>query len=257
MLTVDDVSKTYLPPPGLLRPLIRTATNQPVEALRAVSFDVEPGQIVGLVGPNGAGKTTLMKVIGTILEPNGGAVTVDGHDVVRDPRAAKRRLGLVLAEDRASYWRLTGRANLEFFGRISGLSPATARERAGELLERVGLVESDKRVFGYSAGMRNRLNLARALLCRPSVLVLDEPTRSLDPIASAETATLLREVAADGCAVLLSSHRLDEVESVCDRMVVLVAGQVRFNGAPVDFDADRTGIASRLVELLREDAPAP
>jgi ABC-2 type transport system ATP-binding protein len=257
MLSIEGVSKTYLPPSRLLRPLIRAATNQPVEALHDVSTTVPPGRIVGLVGPNGAGKTTLMKIIGTILQPDAGRVTVDGHDVVRAPREAKRRLGLVLADDRAAYWRLTGRANLEFFGQIAGFTPAEARTRAGEVLERVGLAHRDKRVFGYSAGMRSRLNLARALLCRPPVLVLDEPTRSLDPIGSQETAVLLREIAAEGGAILLSSHRLDEVEATCDRMVVLVGGRVRFDGTPAAFDAERTGVAARLIELLREDASAP
>jgi ABC-2 type transport system ATP-binding protein len=257
MLRVDGVSKTYLPPPFLLRPLIRAAVNGPVEALRDVSLDVASGEVVGLVGPNGAGKTTLMKIIGSVLQPSAGTASVDGHDVAAEPRAAKRRLGLVLSEDRSAYWRITGRANLEFFGRLYGMSKHDARARANELLEQVGLAQSDKRVFGYSAGMRSRLNLARAMLSRPSALVLDEPTRSLDPLASVETIGLLRQVADDGCAVLFSSHRLDEVAKVCDRVIVLVSGRVRFHGTPGELDRDSSGVASRLVELLRAEAEAP
>src|SRR5205823_272333 len=133
------VAKRYLPPPRLLRPLVRVAAREPVDALLGVSLGVEPGEVVGLVGPNGAGKTTLIKVVGSLLEPTRGRVRVAGRDVVRERRAAQANVGLVLAEDRGLYWRLTGRANLELFGVLYGLSRARARARAAELLDRLRL----------------------------------------------------------------------------------------------------------------------
>ena len=153
---------------------------------------VGSGAVVGLVGPNGAGKTTLLKIISTLLQPTTGHVLVDGYDPSHDARAVRDRIGLVLADDRALYWRLTGRENLEFFGVMHGLTSRDARARAGVLLDQVGLASRDKLVFGYSSGMRARLSLARALLARPPLLLLDEPTRALDPIASAAVAGMIR-----------------------------------------------------------------
>jgi ABC-2 type transport system ATP-binding protein len=231
MLVVERVDKTFPPSRGLQRLLIRTASTAPVDALRGVDLGVEAGEVVGLVGPNGAGKTTLLRIIATLLEPTAGRVVVAGLDTVRDAARVRERVGLVLADDRALYWRLTGRENLEFFAGMLGFRRAAARCRAGELLERVGLAHRDKMVFGYSSGMRARLSIARALLARPPLLVLDEATRALDPLATAEIGRLVRAAAADdGVAVLLSSHRLDEVESVCDRVAVLLDGTVRFDG---------------------------
>jgi ABC-2 type transport system ATP-binding protein len=250
-LEVVDVGKRYLPPRRLLRLVARVASDEPVDAVRDVSFGVAPGEIVGLVGPNGAGKTTLLKIIATLLEPSTGTVLVNGFDTVRSAHDARSRLGLVLTDDRATYWRLTGRQNLEFFGVLAGLTRSAARQRADELLAHVGLADRDKRVMGYSSGMRSALNLARAVMTEPAVLVLDEPTRSLDPLASAATCDLLREQAKKGSAVLLSSHRIDEVAALCDRVVVLLAGSVRYVGPP---DPDERGDAAvRLFEMLADD----
>jgi ABC-2 type transport system ATP-binding protein len=201
-----------------------------------VSFHVAKGEVVGLVGPNGAGKTTLIRIIATLLEPTWGEVTVDGYSASRHPGEIRKRLGLVLEGDRGLYGRLTGRQNLEFFGVLQGLSPPIARRRAGELLQTFDLVGRDKLVFGYSSGMRARLCLARALIADPPLLVLDEPSRSLDPVASLEMGRLLRQLAGEGRAILFSSHRLDEVSDFCDRVVVLIGGRVRHLGAAVDLE---------------------
>ena len=224
-------------------------------ALRGIDLQVGSGQVVGLVGPNGAGKTTLLKIISTLLQPTAGNVLVDGHDPRHDARAVRDRIGLVLADDRALYWRLNGRENLEFFGVMHGLRHREARARAGVLLEQVGLASRDKLVFGYSSGMRARLSLARALLTRPPLLLLDEPTRALDPIASAAVSEMLRESAGDGVAVLLSSHRLDEIESACDRIVVVTDGAVRFDGAVSELAGDGR-FAGAVRSLLESHAPS-
>ncbi len=253
MLHVDHVTKVYKPPPPLLRPFVRTAVKEPVPALKDVSFQVERGNIVGLVGPNGAGKTTIIRVITTLLTATSGTVTLDDLHVDRDGYEFRRRIGLVLSEDRGLYWRLTGRQNLDFFGVMAGLSRAAAKRRTTELMEEVGLAGRDKLVFGYSAGMRTRLSLARALLIDPPLLVLDEPTRSLDPVATREVGDMLRGLAARGHAVLLSSHRLDEVADVCTKVVALVGGAVRFEGTAAELAADQAGPTEALVRLLTQE----
>lgn len=254
MLDVSAVGKTYEPPPFWLRPLMRTAVRAPVEALRDVSFSVHRGQVVGLVGPNGAGKTTLLKIIATLLEPTTGSVSVEGRAVSEDSLAVRRRLGLVLEGDQGLYGRLTGRQNLELYARLAGLSPRTARDRASELLNLMGLGERDKLVFGYSAGMKMRLSIARALTGDPALIVLDEPTRSLDPIVSRFAMGLFRRLADEGRGVLLSNHRLDEVIAASDRIVAIVDGAVCFSGTPADLGTSRGEAAQALSDLLEREA---
>jgi ABC-2 type transport system ATP-binding protein len=255
VLELDHVTKTYLPPSRWLRPFIRVAANEPVHALREATFSVLPGEVVGLVGPNGAGKTTLIKIIGTLLEPTSGRASVAGFDVVDQAMKVRERIGVVLADERGLYWRLSGRRNLELFGVLNGLTRADARSRAEMLLDLVDLADRDKLVFGYSSGMRTRLNLARALMTNPQVLILDEPTRSLDPLAASWVGELLRRLAGEGHAVLMASHRLDEVETVCDRAVVLLGGEIRHVGSVNELNTDGRGAARRLVEMLAADEP--
>lgn len=244
MLEVDGITKTYLPPTALLRPLVRVASKHAVAALKSVTLDVAPGEVVGLVGPNGAGKTTLIRIVSTLLEPTAGRVRVGGLDVARHPLQVRSQIGLVLEGDRGIYGRLTGRHNLEFFGTLMGMSPADARARAGVLMESYGLEGRDKLTFGYSAGMRSRLSLARAMLMDPPLLLLDEPTRSLDPVAALQVGKLLRGLAESGRAVLFSSHRLDEIGTICDRVVALVDGEVRFTGTAKDLAGDAGAAAT-------------
>ena len=255
MLEVHGVGMTFPRMRGLMRLVVRTATDHEVVALRDVDVNVATGEVVGLVGPNGAGKTTLLKIVSTLLQPTIGHVLVDGRDPRHDARAVRDRIGLVLADDRALYWRLTGRENLEFFGVMHGLTHREARARAGVLLDQVGLASRDKLVFGYSSGMRARLSLARSLLTHPPLLLLDEPTRALDPVASAAVAEMLRQSAADGVAVFLSSHRLDEIEAACDRIVVLTDGAVRFDGAVSELSEG--GRFAGTVRALLETQPVP
>ena len=230
MLRVEGVHKTFPRPGRIQRALVRSASDQPVDVLHDIDLDVQPGEIVGLVGPNGAGKTTLIRIIATVLDASSGSVAVDGYTAADEPQEIRRRIGLVLADDRALYWRLTGSENLEFFGRMNGLRRPDARSRGAELMRDFGLDTRDRMVYAYSSGMRARLSIARALLHKPPLLVLDEPTRSLDPVASKEVGGILRATAETGTAVLLSSHRIDEIESLCDRLVVIVDGRLRYSG---------------------------
>jgi ABC-2 type transport system ATP-binding protein len=256
MLRAEAATKVYEPTPRFLRPLLRTASNVPHRAVDAVDLEVRPGEVVGLVGPNGAGKTTFLKMAATLIEPTTGRVSVDGFDCTRDGLEVRRRIGVVLSEERGLYWRLTPRQNLELFAALAGMSRTDGRRRSGEVLELVGLEDDRTRVFGYSSGMRGRLNLARALLARPQVLLLDEPTRSLDPVAAVEATTLFTTLASEGTAVLLSSHRLDEVVRICDRVAVLIEGQVRFSGPLAELDAVEGGEAGAILALLTGDGPA-
>lgn len=254
MLQAEEVRKVYEPPPGWLRPLIRSAVRSPVEALRGVSMEVAGGEILGLIGPNGAGKTTLIKIISTLLEPTSGRVTIDGFDVTTHAQEVCSRLGLVLEGDQGLYDRLTGLQNLVFYGMLAGLPRAASRARASETLELLELAHRDKLLFGYSAGMRMRLSIGRALMADPPLIVLDEPTRSLDPVASRFTSRLLRGLAAEGRAILLSNHRLDEVVETCDRVVAIVHGQVRFSGRMAEVAESPGSAAMVLSDLLEREA---
>jgi ABC-2 type transport system ATP-binding protein len=255
MLAVDNVGKVYEPPRGLARLLITTASPEPVRALSGVSFSAERGQIVGLVGPNGAGKSTLIRLISGLLSPTEGRVLIDGTEQNEHAHEARHKIGLMMSDDRALYWRLTGRQNLEFFGVMAGLSRVDARRRADELLEAGHLAHRDRMVFGYSSGMRVQLGLARALLADPPLLILDEPSRSLDPLASDELMGRLRHLASSGRTVLLSNHRLDEVEAVCDRILVLVDGRTRFWGEASELADEGASRALALRTMLREGSP--
>jgi ABC-type multidrug transport system ATPase subunit len=252
MLQVESVSKTFPRPPLLHRLLVRGASDAAVEVLRQVDLTVARGEVVGLVGPNGAGKSTLIRIIATVLDLTSGRVTVDGHDVRQQPLEVRRRLGLVLSDERSMYWRLNGRQNLEFFGRMSGLDRRESLRRTDALLERFDLAHRDRMVYAYSSGMRARLAIARAIIHDPPLLVLDEPTRSLDPVATRDVGEIIRDLAARQVAVLLSSHRLDEIEKVCDRIVVLTSGSVRYSGT-IDDVTSAAAFDDALHRLLTDD----
>jgi len=199
-----------------------------VKALDGVDLDVRPGQVVALLGRNGAGKRTLLPVLGTTVLPDEGDAHVAGHHVASAAREVRRHTGLVLGEERSWYWRLSGRANLEFFGVLLGLRRDAARARADELLHLMQLAPvADQRFDGYSSGMRARLSIARALLGRPRVLLLDEPTRTLDSAVSADVRQVVLEVVhTEAPAVLWVTHDLVEARTVAGRVALLDAGRV-------------------------------
>ena len=200
------------------------------QALRGVELSVRTGEVVALLGPNGAGKSTLLRIIASLISPDGGSVRVGGHDVTTEPLQARAALGLMLGEERSLYWRISGRRNLEFFAAMQGIEREPARVRIAELLERFGLTDvAEQRCGEYSTGMRARLGLARALIARPPVLLLDEPARSLDPLAAADLRGLLAQLAAEhNTAVLYATHDLHDAAEVADRIVGLSRGLIAF-----------------------------
>jgi ABC-2 type transport system ATP-binding protein len=198
-----------------------------VLALHDAHFDVRGGEVVALLGPNGAGKSTLLRILATTLLPDEGSASVGGEDVVAAPAAARRQLGFLLTDERSWYWRVSGRANLEFFAALHGMRREAAAHRTAELLEEFGLGDAADRRFGtYSSGMKLRLSLARALLVRPSALLLDEPTRSLDPIATRDFRELISIQAHSGTAVLFATHDLHEAAAVAPRVLIMVGGRL-------------------------------
>jgi ABC-2 type transport system ATP-binding protein len=198
-------------------------------ALHDITLSVHAGEKIGFLGPNGAGKSTLLKMFGGLLYPTRGSVSVGGLDTRKHNREIREKVGFVLNEDRSFYWRLTGEENLAFFGALDDLYGQRLKKTIQELMEFVGLAwASGKRVSDYSSGMRQRLAIARGLLSDPEILILDEPTRTLDPIGAAEVRKLLCEAGGGRRkrTILIATHQFEEVESVCDRVCVIRKGRV-------------------------------
>jgi ABC-2 type transport system ATP-binding protein len=195
-------------------------------ALDAAGLEVPAGRVFGLLGPNGAGKTTLVRILATLLAPDAGRAEVFGHDVVREPAAVRELIGLT-GQFAAVDELLTGRENLEMFGRLFKLSAEGACRRAGELLERFDLGQAgDRPARTYSGGMRRRLDIASSLLTRPQVLFLDEPTTGLDPRSRNEIWAIVRELRREGTTLLLTTQYLEEADQLADRIAVIDRGQV-------------------------------
>jgi ABC-2 type transport system ATP-binding protein len=229
-ISIRNLSKTYPVSFRRLRAFLRRPPKEPVEALRDVSFDVQTGEIFGLIGRNGAGKTTLTKIVATLVHPTTGSVSVKGQNSVLHEVQVRREIGLATAEERSFYWRLTGEQNLMFFARLHGLAERVAKERIRDLCAKLELDEVARRRFGeLSTGNKQRLAVARAMLSHPPVLLLDEPTRSLDPLAAARMRELIRSLARQDppVTILLTSHNLAEVETLCQRVAIISRGQIR------------------------------
>jgi ABC-2 type transport system ATP-binding protein len=218
-----------------------------VVALHSVDLHVEPGEVVALLGANGAGKSTLVRIGATTVIPDSGRVEVGGWDALAHPTAARSATGVVLNEERSFYWRLSGRENLEFFAALHGLRRRDAGPRVREALADVDLVDvGDRRVDRYSSGMRARLGIARALLGRPEVLLLDEPGRGLDPIAALDLRRMVLDLAERRrVSVLFVTHDLHEAAAVATRVVVIAAGRV---GAVVAGGVDAAGLERAFLE---------
>ncbi|MDQ3820459.1 MAG: ABC transporter ATP-binding protein [Acidobacteriota bacterium] len=240
-ISIDHISKTFPTPLWRLKKFFRRALKPPVRALSDVTFDVRAGEIFGLIGRNGAGKTTLTKIIATLVQPTSGTVKVNGCDSVLDDEKVRAQVGLATAEERSFYWRLTVEQNLMFFARLYGLGDALARRRIIELVEQFELKDLVGRRFGeLSTGNKQRMAFARAMLPRPPFLLLDEPTRSLDPLAASRMRALINSLAGGEppTTILLTSHNLPEVEELCARIAIISRGRIRALGTPEELRAE-------------------
>lgn len=239
-LTIDEVSVRYPRLPRL--------------ALDHISFDLHSGEVLALLGPNGAGKTSLVKVICGLVSPVRGRVCIAGEDVERSPLRARRHLGVLLYAERSFYFRLTGLQNLLFFAGMDNIFGSQALDVARELLQRFNLWDARNLPFmKYSLGMRKKLALARSLLKNPPVLLLDEPTANLDPVAAAEVLELLDDLRKDGRAVILTTHQLHEAERIADRVAFIKEGKL----AALDHvEYVQSALPSTLIYLETNNSPS-
>ena len=256
LLSVRGLAKRYRVPGALRRQAKRQGRPAApgATALDGLDLEVRGGEIYGVLGPNGAGKTTLMKVLGTILLPDAGVVTLDGRDLVSDADRLRPAIGLVLGEyERTFHWRLSGRQNLRFFADFLHIPRHEVAARIDAVLQEVGLAaNADDPFHVYSTGMKHRLALARGLLSDPRLLLLDEPTAGLDPASSAHIAAVVRRRAAAGAAVVYTTHRLHEAGALCDRILVLDKGRRVAEATPDELVALAKG--QQVVEARRRSA---
>jgi sodium transport system ATP-binding protein len=223
-----------------------------VRALAGISFEVPDGQITGLLGPNGAGKTTALRVVYGVLRPDSGHAIVDGIDLADARLEAQRRLG-VFPHAQGLYARLTAREHIVYFGKMHGLSGSILARRADELVAALAMEDiADRRTEGFSQGQRVKVALARALVHDPRNVVLDEPTNGLDVAATRQVRTLLRQLREQGRCILFSSHVMQEVSALCDRVVVIARGTVVAEGTPDDLRrmTGREGLEDALVAAI-------
>jgi len=243
VVDVENLSKSFVvakfSPGRILHPF----SPRPRQvALADVAFEVKAGQILGVVGPNGAGKTTLLRILADLLTPDKGRVTMLGRDVGRNGNDLRRQVGYVSSDERSFFWRLSGRQNLMFFGRLYGLSAAEARKRIAREMDAFDLRPKADHLFrDYSTGIRKKFSVIRALLHRPSVLLLDELTSSLDPESNRMVKRLVRAYVSHtpNCAALWSTHRLEEIVEICDRVLVIDRGKITFLGDVTKFNDER------------------
>ncbi len=228
-LSLENVEKYFPPAASGWRALLHPISRLTVPALRGISLEVNQGEILALVGANGAGKSTLLRILTTLLVPTRGRARVGGFDAVREPAKVRGQIGYHTGADACFYSRLTARENLVLFAGLNNLSEAEAGHRIAELSGPFGLAELlDRQMRTLSTGNIHRLGLARAMLHRPSVLILDEPTRSLDPLAAAEFRRFLLQdiVGVHGATIIFASHTLAEVEQLAGRIAVLDSGRL-------------------------------
>jgi sodium transport system ATP-binding protein len=226
-----------------------------VTAVDGVSFSARDGEITGLLGPNGAGKTTTLRMLYTLMTPDAGQVLVDGVDVARDAQAVRRNLG-VLPDARGVYKRLTARENIAYFGRLHGMDETVIAKRGDELIAALDMADfADRRTEGFSQGQRTKTAIARALVHQPRNVILDEPTNGLDVMTTRAMRGFLRRLREEGRCVLFSSHIMQEVAALCDRIVVIAKGRVVAQGSADELraQAGEDNLEDAFVKIIGSD----
>jgi ABC-2 type transport system ATP-binding protein len=242
IVKIRDLCKTYISKErqGLFRSRQRS-----IEALKGVSLDIYPGEIFGLLGPNGAGKTTLIKCLTTLLLPTSGNIQVNGYDAVQDEDSVRASIGCMLMGERGLYWKLTGRENLDLFGALYHLPPEARWKRTQDIIELLRLGEIVNRaVETYSSGQKMKLAFAKALINDAPLLVLDEPTNTLDVPSARELRAIVRDLNRRGHTVIYTTHQMAEAEELCDRVAIIDHGQVITLGTVKELKAslERDGV---------------
>ena len=266
-IILDSLEKWFPPALGGWKAYLQPFHAPTSPALRGISLQVKQGEAVALLGANGAGKTTLLRILATLLLPTRGSATLAGHDAVREPAEVRRNIGYHAGSDLAFYARLTGRQNLQFFGRLHRRADEFITRRIGSLSEQLGLQNSlDRQARTLSSGTIQRLSLLRALLHQPNVLLLDEPTRSLDAIAAAQFRQFLKTevLARQGTSLFFASHTMQEIEFLADRVAILEEGKLLAFDSPValrgataspSLEAAFARITGRHLQSAQEAAP--
>jgi ABC-2 type transport system ATP-binding protein len=217
-----------------------------VEAVRGVDLDVAEGEIFGFLGPNGAGKTTMLRMLATLIEPDGGSATIAGADLLRDPGEVRRRIGYV-AQGGSTWDESTAREELILQARLYGVGKSDAQERAGRVLSAFQLSEyADRKCKTYSGGQRRRVDIALGIIHEPKVVFLDEPTSGLDPQSRAHMWDEIRRLRAEGMTVFITTHYLDEADALCDRLSIMDYGEIVASGTPADLKREISGDVVRV-----------
>ena len=246
MIVAEQLRKTF---PG------RGKDKTPVVAVDRVGFTAHDGQITGLLGPNGAGKTTTLRMLYTLMSPETGRVLVDGVDVASDPERVRRSLG-VLPDARGVYKRLTARENITYFGELHGMSADAIAQRTARLASALQMEDFlDRATEGFSQGQRTKTAIARALIHDPKNVILDEPTNGLDVMTTRGLRGFLKELRAEGRCVIFSSHIMQEVAALCDRIVIISHGKVSAEGTPDELrtQAGEDNLEDAFVKLIGSD----
>ncbi|HRW82521.1 MAG TPA: ABC transporter ATP-binding protein [Methanothrix sp.] len=246
------LTKTFTVPRGLVDLVRRRPAIGGITPVDGVDLVVEKGEVFGILGPNGAGKTTLIKILCTLILPTAGSARINGFDIEKESGRVRESIGLVTTDERSFYWRLTGRQNLEFFASLHNFYSDDARNMVDDLLGVVDLkYAADERFLNYSAGMKQRMAIARGLLNDPAVLFMDEPTRSLDPGAAQGLREFIKgEIVGErGKTIFISTHNLEEAEELCDRVAIFDDGRIKVIGSPADLKAS-LGDSSKLSDVF-------
>jgi len=241
VISVDDIHKSF----------------GDVHAVRGVSFDAPDGKITGLLGPNGAGKSTTLRILYTVLKPDEGKATIDGHDVIKKPLDARRRTG-ALPHGAGLYPHLSARENIAYYAALCGIDKSEIDDRVAAIIDLLEIGEfSDRRTKGFSQGQRTKVALARALVHDPQNVILDEPTNGLDVMATRSLRRLILKLKDSGRCVLFSSHVMQEVAALCDDIIVIAHGRVAID-ASADGIREQTGcddLEDAFVEAIRRVEP--
>jgi ABC-2 type transport system ATP-binding protein len=226
---IDKLTKTYA---VRARKGLFKSEKRSVLVLKGVTLEVNQGEIFGLLGPNGAGKTTLIKILTTLLLPTGGEAWINGYNVVKEENKVRASVGCMLMGERGLYWKLTGRENLEYFGALYHLDPTDRRKRSNEIIELLKMGEiADRMVESYSSGQKMNLAFGKALINDAPLLVLDEPTNTLDLPSASELRAIVRQQNAQGKTVIYTTHIMSEAETLCDRVAIIDRGDLLAMGS--------------------------